>query len=357
MSRTTLDVGPCIIGINSRVKDINMWLQDGSTDVRVRAISGMGGIGKTTIAKFVYNQNFDSFDGSSFLANIKEASEQPKGLLCLQTQLLSDISKREHRKIHNHHVGLTEIRNLVFTKRVLLVLDDVEEVDPIYDILGSPDWLFRGSKVIITTRHEGMLQRHQTLKVEKLGQGESIKLFSLKAFKEDFPPESYTEHTNRAVQICGGLPLALKVIGSSLSRKREDEWVHELSKLESIPQREILEKLKISYESLQDDHDKSLFLDIACFFVGSDKDYAIKILEKRVPFVKIRIRNLIDRCLLTIDFDMELTMHRLIQDMGREIIQEESCEAGERSRLWHHQDAFDVLENETVRNISFVCVS
>ncbi|KAM7474234.1 hypothetical protein LguiB_021477 [Lonicera macranthoides] len=42
-----------------------------------------------------------------------------------------------------------------------------------------------------------------------------------------------------------------------------------------------------------------------------------------------------------------LTMHRLIQDMGREIIQEESCEVGERSRLWHHHDAFDVLESDT----------
>ncbi|KAM7474233.1 hypothetical protein LguiB_021476 [Lonicera macranthoides] len=343
--RTPLYVDPYIIGIDSQVEEINLWLQDGSNNDRVRVVCGMGGIGKTTIAKIVYNQNFESFDGSSFITitNIGEKSKHPE----LQQQFLSDITKRNHGNIHSVHAGLEEIRNLVFSKRVLLVLDDVEEVDRVYDILGRPEWFFQGSKVIITTRHERMLQPHQMLRVEMLDQDESIKLFSLTAFKKDFPPESYTKHTIRAVQICEGLPLALKVLGTSLSRKREDEWIPELTKLESIPQREILEILKISYDSLQDNYDKSLFLDIACFFVGINEDYAIKILEKSDPFVKNRIQNLKDRCLLTIDYCMVLTMHRLIQDMGRKVVQEESREVGERSRLWHHQEVFDVLEYET----------
>ncbi|KAM7469969.1 hypothetical protein LguiA_008152 [Lonicera macranthoides] len=342
--RTPLYMDPYIIGIDSQVEKINMWLQDGSNNDRVRAVYGMGGIGKTTIAKIVYNQNFESFDGSSFIivTNIGEESKQHE----VQQQLLSDITKRNHGNIHNVHAGFVEIRNLVFSKRVLLVLDDVEEVDLVYDVLGKPDQLFRGSKVIITTKHKALLQPHQMFSVKKLNQDESIKLFSFNAFGEDFPPESYKEHTKRAVQICEGLPLALKVIGSSLSRKRENEWVPELTKLESIRPGEILKRLKISYDSLQDVYDKSLFLDIACFFVGNiDEDYAIKILEKRDPLVKIRIQNLIDRCLLTISPGKVLTMHRLIQDMGREIIQDESCEPGERSRLWCHREAFDVLES------------
>ncbi|KAM7497388.1 hypothetical protein LguiA_021802 [Lonicera macranthoides] len=347
LSRTALDVGPCIVGINSRVKDINMWLQDGSTDVRVRAICGMGGIGKTTIAKFVYNQNYDNFDSSSFLANIKEASEQPNGLLCLQRQLLSDISRRKQGKIHNVDEGLAKIKNIVRYKKVLVILDDVEEVDQIYAVLGMQDWLFRGSKVIITSRYERLLKPHQIFRVDKLGQGESIKLFSLHAFGEDCPIESYIKHTERAVQICEGLPLALKVIGSSLSGKSEDEWISELAKLEAIPHNQILRKLKISYDSLQDDYDKTLFLHTACFFVGTSKDYAIKILEKCDLHAKIGIKNLIDRCLLTNYGDNMLGMHRLIQDMGREIVHQESHEAGERSRLWHYGDSLSVLKNET----------
>ncbi|KAM7469972.1 hypothetical protein LguiA_008155 [Lonicera macranthoides] len=313
--RTPLHVDPYIIGIDSQVEKINMWLQYGSNNDRVRAVCGMGGIGKTTIAKIIYHQNFQSFDGSSFITvtNIEVESKQRE----VQQQLLSDITKRNHGNIHSVCAGLEEIKNLVFSKRVLLVLDDVDAVDLVYDVLGKPDQLFRGSK-----------------------------LFSLTAFKKDFPPESYTKHTIRAVQICEGLPLALKLVGASLSQKREDEWVTELANLESIPPREILKRLKISYDSLPDRYHKSLLLDIACFFVGNiNEDYAIKILEKTDHIVNIKIQVLIDRCLLTIDHRKVLTMHRLIQDMGQEIIQEESCEPGERSRIWRHREAFDVLES------------
>ncbi|KAM7474447.1 hypothetical protein LguiB_021690 [Lonicera macranthoides] len=350
LSRTPLHVAPFLIGINSRVQDINKWLQDGSTDVEVRAICGMGGIGKTTIAKYVYNQNFGSFGGSSFLANINEMLEQPNGLVSLQTQLLFDISGREQRKIHNVDEGLAKIINVVRKKKVLLVLDDVEQDDQIYAILGMRDWLFPGSKVIITTRHERLLKPHEIFRVDELDNGESIQLFSLHAFGEDFPLESYTEHTKRAVQICKGLPLALKVIGSSLSGKSEGEWVSQLAKLEAIPHNQILKKLKISYDTLQDDHDRRLFLHVACFFNGTNKDYAIILLEKCDLHAKIGIQNLIDRCLLEKDSHKVLRMHRLIRDMGREIVRQESHEVGGRSRLWHHGDSFRVLQNETGTN-------
>ncbi|KAM7474254.1 hypothetical protein LguiB_021497 [Lonicera macranthoides] len=85
------------------------------------------------------------------------------------------------------------------------------------------DCLFPGSKVFITTGHEMLLKPHKIYKVEKLGQDESIKLFSFHAIGEYFPLKSYTEKTKRAVQICEGLPLALKVVSSSLFGKTEDE--------------------------------------------------------------------------------------------------------------------------------------
>ena len=80
---TVLSVTPYQTGIDSHVKAINPWFQGGLNNVNIMVISRMGGIGKTTIAKIVYNQNFNKFEGSSFLANIRETAKQPNGLVCL----------------------------------------------------------------------------------------------------------------------------------------------------------------------------------------------------------------------------------------------------------------------------------
>ncbi|KAM7469339.1 hypothetical protein LguiA_007522 [Lonicera macranthoides] len=86
---------------------------------------------------------------------------------------------------------------------------------------------------------------------------------------------------------------------------------------------------------------------LASLLDRTNKDYVVKILEKCDFHAKIEIQNLIDRCLLTIHQDDVLGMHRLIQEMGWKIIHQESNEAGECSRLWHHGDAFSILKNET----------
>lgn len=51
-----------------------------------------------------------------------------------------------------------------------------------------------------------------------------------------------------------------------LRGKKIDVWKSALDKLEAIPASQIIKKLKLGYDSLKDDHDKNLFLDMACFF-------------------------------------------------------------------------------------------
>ncbi|KAL7205655.1 hypothetical protein ACSBR2_018559 [Camellia fascicularis] len=346
LNRTVLSVGPYQIGINSRIEEINSWLQDDSTDVGIVTICGMGGIGKTTIAKTVYNLNFDKFEGSSFLANIKEISEQHDGLVCLQRKLLQDILKGKQKKIQSVDEGISKIKDAICCKRVFLVLDDVDEVEQLNAVLMMQDWFSPGSKIIITTRRERLLTAQKLCKVHKvkeLNDDESLELFSLHAFRQDHPIEGYVEHSKRVVHYCRGLPLALQVLGSSLHNKNVDVWESASKKLEAIPDSQILKKLKISYDSL-DDHDGNLFLDVACFFVRKDRNFIISILDGCDFHTRVGIDNLVDRCLLTIDENNKLMMHQLLQAMAREVIRQESPEEPEkRSRLWEYKDAFNVL--------------
>ncbi|KAK2977673.1 hypothetical protein RJ640_029385 [Escallonia rubra] len=355
MKRTVLNDAPHLIGLDLRAKDINSWLRDESNDVGIVAICGIGGIGKTTIAKHLYNLNFERFKGSSFLASVREVSKQPDGLVRLQRQLLSDILKGKKEKIHNVDQGIVRIKEALRRIKVLVVLDDVDQVEQLDAVLGMRDWLYPGSKIIITTRRKQLLKAsefHTVHEVIKMDNIESLELFSWYAFGQDHPIEGYMHYSERVVHYCDGLPLALQVLGSSLSGKSIGVWKSALEKLKAIPEGQILKKLKLSYDSLQDDHDKNLFLDIACFFVGKDKDWTSTILDGCEFFTTIGIHNLIDRFLLRVGpGDNKLWMHHLIQDMGREIVRQESTkEPGKRSRLWH-KEAFDVLSEKTLNNI------
>ncbi|XP_052209887.1 disease resistance protein RPV1-like isoform X10 [Diospyros lotus] len=344
-----LHVAPYPIGVDSRAERINLWLQDRGVDVRLIAICGMGGIGKTTIAKFVYNSNFSKFEGSSFIANVREFSGQQ--LIRLQSQLLSDILRRKEEEIRNVHEGILKIKEVIGFKKVFIVLDDVDKQEQLEAILGMKDWLSPGSKLIITTRNKQLLGAHDCWKVHmvmELDKDEALQLFSWHAFRQSHPIDGYLVDSERVVGYCNGLPLAVIILGSSLCGASLDVWKSRLQKLKAIPDNQILEKLKLSYDSLEDDHNKDLFLDIACFFVGRDKATTITILEGCNSFPLVGIQNLIDRNMLTIGWANKLVMHQLIQEMGREIVRQESPkELGERSRLWKHRDSFRVLHGKT----------
>ncbi|ONI22397.1 hypothetical protein PRUPE_2G126600 [Prunus persica] len=336
LRRRPLSVPHIMIGRHSRIHELNLWLQDGSDDVGILVIYGMSGIGKTTIAKYVYNTDFERFEGSSFIENIREISQQPNGLVQIQTHLLSDILYGRKVKIQSVSKGMAEIEDAISSKKVFLVLDDVDHISQLDVVLRMKDQFYPGSKIIITTRRAGLLKAHQDTKVhavETLTQEESLELFSWHAFGQDHPIEDYIEYSEKLVDHCRGLPLALQVLGSSLLGESIGVWKSALEKL----------KLRVSYDSLQDDHDKKLFLHIACFFIGKDKDYIAKILDGCDFYTIVGIQNLIDRCLVIINGWDKVQMHDLIRGMGREIVRLESNEPWKRSRVWHHKDSFKIL--------------
>ncbi|KAL7177151.1 hypothetical protein ACSBR2_030482 [Camellia fascicularis] len=347
LKHTFLNVAVHPVGIDSRVKHVKSLLSIGSNDVRMIGIYGLGGIGKTTIAKAVYNHIFPQFEGRCFLANVREVARQLNGLVQLQEQLLFELLRIKNLKIGSVDRGINLMKERLHSKKVLIVLDDVDQLTQLNTLAGNRDWFGPGSRIIITTRDEHLLKGLKVDKrymVEELNHEESLQLFSWHAFGETNPLENYADLANGIVSYASGLPLALEVLGSYLSKRNIVEWKSAFDKLQQIPHEKIQEKLRISFDALDDDI-KDIFLDIAFFFIGMDIGYVITILNGCGFFAEIGISELNSRCLLRISANNGLMMHDLLRDMGREIIREKyPKEPEKRSRLWFHRDVCYVLE-------------
>jgi hypothetical protein len=197
--------------------------------------------------------------------------------------------------------------------------------------------------------------------VGALNREEALELLRWKAFKNNVVDSSYEDILNRAEAYASGLPLALEVVGSNLFGKGIKEWKSTLDRYERIPNKEIQRILKVSYDALEED-EQSVFLDIACCFKGLELTWIEQLLcAHHGQCMKSNIGVLIEKSLIKIDQwgCTFVTLHDLIEDMGKEIVRQESPkDPGKRSRLWFHKDIVQVLEENKVSkvNIFGLCV-
>ncbi|WKA11599.1 hypothetical protein VitviT2T_029080 [Vitis vinifera] len=343
LNRKPLNVGKNIVGMDFHLEKLKSLMNIELNEVRVVGIYGIGGIGKTTIAKAIYNDISYQFDGSSFLNNVRERSKD--NALQLQQELLHGILKGKSPKVSNMDEGIQMIKRSLSSKRVLVVFDDVDDLMQIENLAEEHSWFGPRSRIIITTRHKHFLTQYgvkESYEVPILHDAEAIELFSWWAFKQNLPNEIYKNLSYQVVDYAKGLPLALEVLGSFLFKKTISEWESALCKLKTIPHMGIQNVLKISYDGL-DDVEKGIFLDIACFFKGKDKDFVSRMLDEDF-YAESGIGVLHDKCLISISGN-KLDMHDLLQQMGWEIVRQECPkEPGRRSRLWEQEDIFDVLK-------------
>ncbi|KAL3725634.1 hypothetical protein ACJRO7_030636 [Eucalyptus globulus] len=352
LGRTPLHVANYPVGIDSRVEEVISLSQKelDDNDVLMIGLWGPGGIGKTTIAKAIYNAIEREFEKSSFLEQVRENSNKSNGLVGLQEKLLSQILYPRHLTVCSKDDGISLIRERLCSKKILLVLDDVDHLDQLNALVGQDNWFGKGSRIFVTSRDRHLLTsshcKNCVYEVETLKKDEAQDLFVWHAFPNNKKVEIREDLIDKALHYSSGLPLALEVLGSFLRGRNEPAWESALRKLSNSPDKYIDRVLKISFNGLEE-NEREIFLDFACFFKGKSIEYIKKLLDGCGFETTIGIEILIDRSLIRNEHGT-LQMHDLVQLMGQNIVNQECTDdPGKRSRLCLLEDVQDILCEDT----------
>ncbi|XLT61526.1 hypothetical protein HN873_018050 [Arachis hypogaea] len=240
----------------------------GSKHISVIPIVGIGGLGKTTLTKLVFNDKrinesfplkmwvsvHDDFNVRSLIIKIinsprdfAASTDAPAGQQNLRDLEIEQLQYR--------------LRNMLEGKKFLLVLDDVWNEDRVkwVELQHLISVGAQGNKVIVTTRSQSIASIMGTVAyshhLKGLSPKDSLRLFVRWAFKGDEGKYPDLVMIGREiVEKCKGVPLAVRTLGSSLFSKHEiQEWESLRDKeIWNLPQKEddILPALKLSYDEM-----------------------------------------------------------------------------------------------------------
>ncbi|XP_057453007.1 TMV resistance protein N-like [Lotus japonicus] len=281
---------------------------------------GMGGTGKTTIARALFDKHSSHYDSVCFLKDIREESQKHRGLAYLHHKLLSELLKEQVTTSNISESSLS-------SRRVLIVLDDVDSSEQLEALFVGLGELGEGSSLIVTTRDRHLLHEKIVDKIHEvkpLDSKKSLVLFNLGAFKKREPADSfYQDYSQRVVKYAEGLPLALKILGSHFYVINQREWFSEVGYLEnrSKSYKDILDKLKVSYNGLSR-QEQAIFLEIAFFFKDRKEDFVIKILDACGFNATSSVMEVLkDKSLITISKSNTIQMLDFLQDIAFDIVE------------------------------------
>ncbi|GLJ38064.1 hypothetical protein SUGI_0774790 [Cryptomeria japonica] len=339
------------VGLEETLLDFEMnTLQSGHGDraVQIVGIWGMGGSGKTTLAKHFYNKKSSSMERCSFIFDVRDSAT--KGMLQnKQIQLLKDLGVKKDLTFDSIEQGKAFLKKHLTSARVLIVLDDVDHADQLDALLPVKDnLLWGGSLIIVATRDNEALRSKGICSVYKMRALDHLyanQLFCWHAFSKSIPFIGFEKLVERFVEVSSGLPLSLKVFGAQLyGQFCKVYWESLLDKLSRILPNDIKEKLKLSYDAL-DYEEKEMFLDTACFFIGEENCLAIEVWNGTDWSGLHGWEKLFNKCLVELDENNRIKMHDHLRDLGREIAIQHSP-----YRLWLPQQIINAEKQTEKRN-------
>lgn len=275
-----------VIGLESQIQELIDVLESPSLEQVVSSVVGMGGLGKTTLVKQVYDRVKGRFDCHAWIA----VSEPYK---------LEDLLRNLIKKFSGGHVEFVtqnaietmdedeltnQLRGYLSEKRYLVVLDDVWNKEFWKDIELALPKNQNGARILITTRNKAVADQCRTSKedifheMKRLRPDKAKELFCKKCFQFEYggccPPE-LKNLSAEIVSRCQELPLAIVAVAGILSAKEKSvyQWQKFLESLSSqmMNHSDIERILLLSYNDLPYN------LKCCCLYFGMfPKGYSIR---------------------------------------------------------------------------------
>uniref|UniRef100_A0A2N9J6N9 AAA+ ATPase domain-containing protein n=1 Tax=Fagus sylvatica TaxID=28930 RepID=A0A2N9J6N9_FAGSY len=324
----------------SMIKEVLEALRD--DNINMIAICGMGGIGKTTMAKEVAKRAKD--DKLSYEVAMAVVS-QNQDLRKIQGQIADMLGLELKKESEAGRADQLKSR-LMQSKSVLVILDDVWDVLNLEEVGIPYGGQHNRCKILLTSRRKeacNQMRSQKIVAIKDLSKEEAWNLFREMAGNcVDTPDLRPT--AEEVAKECGGLPVAVVTVGRALENKTKDEWIAALEQLKkSIPKNipglhsKVYSSIKFSYSYLKSDEAKSCFL-LCCLF---PEDYSIpieylvrygvgrRLFEKidNVAEARSRVHAMVKdlkRSFLLLDSELEecVKMHDVVRDVSISIAEE-----------------------------------
>ncbi|KAK9836911.1 hypothetical protein WJX74_010990 [Apatococcus lobatus] len=313
---------------------------------RTVGLYGMGGIGKTSLANAVFNQLQSGYVLQCCYVDVGRMAAEPAAramqIESCQRQMLKDLCGLQ-ATFHGVQQKAAELERRLSRANILLVLDDIWSEDQLKGLLVK---LGSQSKVIVTSRDQGLLQRTlpglcsttpEYVEIQLLSRQDSQLMLCLHAFGQNHAPAHLAQLAKEAANACGGLPSSLSVVGSYLAACQDPQaWRNAIYKLQHAQELDnsgngtIFARLRVSYDFL-DTETQDMLMEIACGLLGQPSSFAACAWGTAGL---LRLEKLKHLSLISVKYG-RLVMHDQVRDMLQSLANPHS---GDRHACWYHWD-------------------